>query len=157
MSVRTGIGMDAHPFAAGRPLMLGCVEVAYGRGLAGHSDGDVVAHAVCDALLGAAGLGDLGEHFPADARYAGAAGATLLAETVAAIAPAEIAWVDITVVCEEPRIAPHRGAIRAAIAGALGIVPDRVSVKATTTDGMGFTGRGEGVAALAVATLADPE
>jgi len=157
VTVRTGIGVDAHPFEAGRTLMLGCVEVPYERGLAGHSDGDVVAHAVCDALLGAAGLGDLGDRFPADERYAGAAGATLLADTAAAIAPREIVWVDVTVVCQEPRVAPHREAMRKAMAAALGVDPDRLSVKATTTDGMGFTGRGEGIAAVAAVTLADPE
>jgi 2-C-methyl-D-erythritol 2,4-cyclodiphosphate synthase len=155
VTVRVGVGLDAHPFADGRRLMLGCVEVPHQRGLAGHSDGDVVAHAVCDAILGAAGLGDLGERFPADAHYEGAAGAVLLAETADAVAPAAVVWVDVTVICEAPRIAPHREAMRKGIAAALGVDAGCVSVKATTTDGMGFTGRGEGIAAIAAATLDD--
>jgi 2-C-methyl-D-erythritol 2,4-cyclodiphosphate synthase len=151
--VRVGLGFDAHPFAEGRVLMLGCVEVPYERGLAGHSDGDVLAHAICDAVLGAAGLGDLGRRFPAEPRWEGAPGAQLLEQVAADVRPRTIEWVDATVICERPRLTPHRDAMREGIASALGIGTHLVSVKATTTDGMGFTGRGEGVAAMAVVTL----
>jgi 2-C-methyl-D-erythritol 2,4-cyclodiphosphate synthase len=152
--VRVGLGFDAHPFAAGRPLMLGCIEITNAeRGLAGHSDGDVLAHAICDALLGAAGLGDIGRRFPAEPRWEGAPGSLLLEQVAADVRPREIAWVDATVVCQAPRIAPHSDDMRAAIASALGLQAGRVSVKATTTDGMGFTGRGEGIAAIAIVTL----
>lgn len=153
MTTRAGIGLDAHRFEDGRPLMLGCVEIPYRRGLAGHSDGDVVAHAICDAALGAAGLGDIGDLFPAEPRYAGASGAALLAETVRVVSPNEIIWVDVTVVCAEPRLSSHRDAMRKAVAEAMSIDPARVSVKATTTDDMGFTGRNEGVAAIASVTI----
>ncbi len=155
MSARTGIGFDVHAFESGRPLMIGCVEIPHDRGLGGHSDGDVLAHAICDALLGAAGLGDIGERFPAEPRWANAPGAELLADV--ARATAGISWIDATVLCEAPRLAQHRDAMRKAIAGALGVDPSIVSVKATTTDGLGFTGRGEGIAAMAVATIAPAE
>jgi 2-C-methyl-D-erythritol 4-phosphate cytidylyltransferase/2-C-methyl-D-erythritol 2,4-cyclodiphosphate synthase len=151
--VKVGIGFDAHPFTAGRTLMLGCVRIEHDRGLAGHSDGDVLAHAICDAMLGAAGLGDLGDHFPAEPRWEGAAGAALLGDVAGIVGATRIAWVDATVVCEEPRLGSRRDDMRSGIARALGVVPGVVSVKATTTDGMGFTGRGEGIAAMAVVTL----
>lgn len=133
--------------------MLGCVEVPFDRGLAGYSDGDALTHAICDAILGAAGRGDLGDAFPETPEWAGASGARLLGEVSRAIAPASVAYIDSTVICEAPRLSPERPRMRDAIAGALGIEPMRVSVKATTTDGMGFTGRGEGIAAIAVVTL----
>ncbi len=157
MSTTTGIGYDSHRLAEGRPLILGGVEIAHDRGLAGHSDADVLAHAVIDALLGAAGMGDIGEHFPdTDDAFRGAESLGLLRDVVALLGPREILHVDTTVVMERPKLAPHKEAIRAGLAGALGIAPDRVNVKATTGEGIGFVGRGEGVAALAVATLSAP-
>ena len=156
MSVATGIGWDSHRLVEGRALVLGGVAIPFERGLAGHSDADVLTHAVIDALLGAAGLGDIGEHFPdTDERWAGADSLELLRAVAGLIADARhvIAHVDTTVVMERPRLGPHKAAIRAALAGAIGIAAERVNVKATTGEGMGFVGRGEGVAALAVATL----
>ncbi len=155
--VRTGLGYDCHSFAEGRRLVLGGVELDADRGLAGHSDADVLTHAIIDALLGAAALGDIGEHFPdTDPRYAGADSFDLLAAALGLIrarglAPAQV---DATVAMERPKLAPHREPIRAGLAAALGLPLDRVSVKATRGEGMGFVGREEGVAALAVATLA---
>jgi 2-C-methyl-D-erythritol 2,4-cyclodiphosphate synthase len=154
--VRVGIGIDAHPFAEGRRLVLGGVVLDERRGLAGHSDGDVLAHAVCDAVLGAAGLGDLGSHFPpGDERWRDASSLGFLAHAVALLASAglRVASVDATVVCEEPAVAPHREEMARRIAQSLGIPPGAVTVKATTTDGLGFTGRREGVAAVAVALV----
>jgi 2-C-methyl-D-erythritol 2,4-cyclodiphosphate synthase len=152
--IRTGLGVDTHRFAAGRPLILGGVEIPHTHGLAGHSDADVLAHAIADAILGAAGLGDIGQHFPdTDPRYAGADSIALLREVVA-LAAAEgwrIEHVDATVMLERPKLAPHRDAIAARLGEALGGAS--VSIKATTGEGMGFVGREEGVAALAVATL----
>lgn len=156
MTVRTGLGFDTHAFAPGRPLVIGGVRIPHAAGLAGHSDADVLAHAVIDALLGAAALGDIGEHFPdTDPRYAGADSIVLLREVVARVAAAGYAVgnVDATVVLECPRLAPFRDAIRARLADALGLAPGAVSVKATTAERMGFVGREEGAAALAVATL----
>lgn len=157
MSVRTGIGVDSHRFEAGRRLVLGGVDIEFEAGLAGHSDADVLAHAVIDALLGAAGLGDIGEHFPdTDERWAGADSIALLRAVVALAAERGLAvvHVDATVVMERPRLAPHKAAIRGSLAAALGVGAERVNVKASTGEGMGFVGRREGVAALAVATLA---
>lgn len=137
--------------------MIGGVTIEHERGLEGHSDADVLAHAITDALLGAAGMGDIGERFPdTDPRYAGADSIALLEQVVAEIGAAgfELLNVDCTVVMERPRLAPHRGAIRERLAGALGLPPARVGVKATRGEGMGFVGREEGVAALAVAGLA---
>ena len=154
--MRTGIGVDSHAFAEGRPLVLGGVEIAYERGLAGHSDADVLTHALIDALLGAAGLGDIGQHFPdTDPAYAGADSLALLREVLSRLDAAGLrpAQVDTTVMMERPKLAPHREAIRATLAAALGLPPEVVNVKATTGEGMGFVGRGEGVAALAVATV----
>jgi len=150
----TGLGYDCHQFAGGRRLVLGGVTIPHQYGLLGHSDADVLTHAVIDALLGAAGLGDIGQHFPdTDVRYRDADSLGLLRETVALLADArlEIVHVDATVVIERPAIAPHREAIRLSLAGALGIDVGRVSIKATRGEGMGFVGRGEGAAALAVA------
>ena len=157
MSVRSGIGWDVHQFAAGRPLVLGGVTIPSDRGLLGHSDADVLAHAVMDALLGAAGLGDIGEHFPdTDQRWRGADSIELLRAVGAQVRAAgfEIVNVDTTVLMEAPKIGPHRAAIRDRLADALGLAPGHVNVKATTGEAMGFVGRGEGAAALAVAALA---
>jgi 2-C-methyl-D-erythritol 2,4-cyclodiphosphate synthase len=154
--VRTGLGFDTHAFAPGRRLILGGVEVPHEQGLAGHSDADVLTHAIIDALLGAAALDDIGRHFPdTDPRFAGADSLGLLRTVVAELDEGgwEIGNVDATVVLERPKLAPHRDAIRASLAGALGLPLDAVSVKATTGERMGFVGRGEGAAALAVATI----
>jgi 2-C-methyl-D-erythritol 2,4-cyclodiphosphate synthase len=157
VSVTTGIGWDSHRLAEGRPLILGGVTIEHDRGLAGHSDADVLTHAVIDALLGAAGLGDIGEHFPdTDAAYEGADSLALLRDTVALLGSREIVHVDTTLLMEKPKVSPYKDAIRDSLAGALGIALDRVNVKATTGEGMGFVGRQEGVAALAVATLSRP-
>jgi 2-C-methyl-D-erythritol 2,4-cyclodiphosphate synthase len=147
--VRSGIGIDSHAFADGRRLVLGGVEIPHDRGLAGHSDADVLAHAITDALLGAAGLGDIGQHFPdTDERWRDADSMELLRSVRAMVGA--VAHVDATVMMERPKLAPHRDAIRASLEAVLGCT---VNVKATTGEGMGFVGRGEGVAALAVATL----
>jgi 2-C-methyl-D-erythritol 2,4-cyclodiphosphate synthase len=151
-----GIGWDSHRLAAGRPLILGGVTIPHDRGLEGHSDADVLTHAVIDALLGAAALGDIGQHFPdTDERYRDADSMQLLRTVVATLADRglEVAHVDTTVVIERPKIATHREAIRASLAAGLGVEPTQVNVKASTGEGMGFVGREEGVAALAVATL----
>jgi 2-C-methyl-D-erythritol 2,4-cyclodiphosphate synthase len=152
--ITSGIGWDSHRLVAGRPLVLGGVRLEHDRGLAGHSDADVLAHAIIDALLGAAGLGDIGEHFPdTDPRWAGADSLELLRDVVPLLGPREVLHVDTTLLIERPRLAPHKEAMRRNLAGALGIAPDRVSVKASTGEGIGFVGREEGIAALAVATL----
>jgi 2-C-methyl-D-erythritol 2,4-cyclodiphosphate synthase len=155
---RTGLGWDSHRFKAGRALILGGVEFPDAElGLDGHSDADVLTHAVMDALLGAAGLGDIGAHFPdTDAAYEGADSIALLCEVVARVAAAgwHVVHVDATVLMERPKVGPHRGAIRACLAAALGLGERDVNVKASTGEGMGFVGRLEGVAALAVATVA---
>jgi 2-C-methyl-D-erythritol 2,4-cyclodiphosphate synthase len=154
--IATGIGYDCHQFAEGRPLILGGVEVPFERGLDGHSDADVLTHAVIDALLGAAALGDIGQHFPdTDERYRGADSIELLRAAAGMLDEHGITLlhVDATVVIERPAVAPHRDEIRGRLAGALGIAPGQVNVKATRGEGMGFVGRGEGAAALAVATV----
>ena len=156
MTSRVGIGYDAHRFAAGRPLVLAGVTLEHPLGLQGHSDADVVAHALMDALLGAAGLGDIGRLFPdTDPRYAGARSVGLLEKVRARLAEAgwRVANVDVTVVCEAPRLSPYRDEMRAALAAALGVYPDAVGLKGTTTEGMGFEGRGEGISAMAVCLL----
>jgi 2-C-methyl-D-erythritol 2,4-cyclodiphosphate synthase len=153
---RSGIGVDSHRFEPGRPLILGGVEIPDADGLAGHSDADVLTHAVIDALLGAAGLGDIGQHFPdTEPRYAGADSLRLLDDVMAMLGRAGLraVHVDATVMMERPKLAPHRDAIRERLAGRLGLTVERVNVKATTGERMGFVGRGEGVAALAVATV----
>jgi 2-C-methyl-D-erythritol 2,4-cyclodiphosphate synthase len=155
--LRIGLGVDAHAFAEGVPLVLGGVRIEHSRGLVGHSDADVVAHALTDALLGAAGLGDIGGLFPSDdERYRGADSLVLLAEAYASVRAAGYRLVnaDCIVIGQEPRVAPHRDAMRERLAGALGVESATVNVRATTTDGLGFTGRGEGLAAQAVALLA---
>ncbi len=152
----TGIGYDSHRLIKGRPLILGGVEIPSELGLDGHSDADVLTHAVIDALLGAAGLGDIGEHFPdSDERYRDADSICLLADVVALLRAAnmEIVNVDTTVVMERPKLASYRAAIRALVGGTLGVAPERFNLKATTGEGIGFVGRGEGVAALAVVSL----
>ena len=150
--MRSGIGIDSHRFEAGRRLVLGGVEIPSEQGLAGHSDADVLAHAIADALLGAAGLGDIGQHFPdTDAAWKDADSMELLRDVVGRVRGAgfELVHVDATVMLERPKLAPHRDAIHASLAAVIG----SVNVKATTGAGMGFVGRGEGAAALAVATL----
>ncbi len=152
----SGIGYDCHRLAPGRRLVLGGVEIEHELGLEGHSDADVLTHAVIDALLGAAGLGDIGEHFPdTDERYRDADSLALLGSVVTSVIATglEVENVDVTVVMEQPKLGPHREAIRANLAKALALPPQRVNVKATTGEGIGFVGRGEGVAALAVASL----
>ena len=153
---RAGLGSDVHAFAAGRPLILGGIPVPADRGLAGHSDADVLTHAVIDALLGAAGLGDIGRLFPDDdPAYEGISSLVLLervADRLRAVG-AEVVNVDAVVMAEAPKVAPHAGAMAEALAGALGIAPGRISVKATTTEGLGFIGRQEGIAAQAVASV----
>jgi 2-C-methyl-D-erythritol 2,4-cyclodiphosphate synthase len=156
--VSTGIGYDCHRFAAGRALVLGGVRVAHDRGLEGHSDADVLTHAIIDAMLGAAALGDIGQHFPdTDPRYAGADSIELLRATVALLAHAGLAvtHVDATVVLERPKLAPMRDAMRERLAAALGLELGHVSLKATRGEGMGFVGREEGIATLAIATVAE--
>ena len=155
--IRTGIGIDTHRFEAGRPLVLGGVDIPHETGLAGHSDADVLTHAIIDALLGAAGLGDIGQHFPdTDPRHAGADSIELLRTVVVFLEDNgfRVHNVDATVVMERPKLAPYRDAMRDGLARALGLESSSVNVKATTGEGMGFVGRGEGIAALAVATLA---
>jgi 2-C-methyl-D-erythritol 4-phosphate cytidylyltransferase / 2-C-methyl-D-erythritol 2,4-cyclodiphosphate synthase len=153
---RTGMGFDVHAFAGEGPVMLGGIEIPHGRGLAGHSDADVVLHALTDALLGAAGLGDIGEHFPpSDPRWKGADSARFLAHAVELLRQkgALIDHLDCTIIAEVPKVDPHRGAMRSRIAQIAGLGVDQVSVKATTTEGLGFTGRREGIAAQAVASI----
>ena len=157
MSARSGVGYDSHRFEDGRRLVLGGVEIpGADRGLAGHSDADALAHAVIDALLGAAGLGDIGQHYPdSDERWRDADSIALLGEISSFLG--EHGWtvrhVDTTVICEEPKLGPHRDEMRARLAEAVGLAPLEVNVKFTTNEGMGFVGRGEGIAALAVATV----
>ena len=154
--VRVGLGVDAHAFAAGVPLVLAGVRIDHPRGLAGHSDGDVIAHALTDALLGAAGLADIGVLFPSDdERYRGADSLVLLGEAYRHVRDAgfELVNADCVLIGQEPRIAPHRAAMSERLAGALEVEADRVGVRATTTDFLGFTGRSEGLAAQAVALL----
>ena len=156
MPLRIGQGFDVHALVPGRRLMIGGVEIPYELGLDGHSDADVLAHALIDALLGAAGLGDIGAHFPdSDERWRDADSMQLLAGVVHSVhaESLEIVNVDCTVVMEAPKLAPHRQAVRERLAAVLGLELARVNVKASTGEGMGFVGRGEGVAALAIAGL----
>jgi 2-C-methyl-D-erythritol 4-phosphate cytidylyltransferase/2-C-methyl-D-erythritol 2,4-cyclodiphosphate synthase len=156
LSPRTGMGFDVHAFAGEGPVMLGGVEVPHSRGLAGHSDADVVLHAITDALLGAAGLGDIGEHFPpSDPRWKGAESSLFLTHALDLLRArgAIIDHVDCTIIAEAPKIGPHREAMRRRIAEIAGLRTDQVSIKATTTEGLGFTGRREGIAAQAVASI----
>ena len=160
MITRTGSGFDVHAFSGPGPIMLGGIEVAHDRGLAGHSDADVALHSITDALLGAAALGDIGDHFPpSDPQWKGAKSDQFLAYAATLIRDRGgiIDQVDCTIICEAPRVVPHRLAMRGSIAAILGIALDRVSVKATTTERLGFTGRGEGIAAQAIATIRLPD
>ena len=154
--MRVGQGFDLHRLVAGRRLVLGGIEIPHDRGLKGHSDADVLAHAVGDALLGAIGAGDLGTHFPAhDAAWKDASGATLLERILGLVDEAgyRIGNVDATLIAEEPRLAPHRGAIAKGLASMLHLSPDRVNLKLKSTDGLGALGRAEGIAAQAVVGL----
>lgn len=154
--MRVGIGYDVHPLVEGRDLVLGGMKVDHEFGLSGHSDGDVLCHAIIDALLGAAGVGDIGRHFPADdEQFAGAKSLELLEQTVhlLSVAGLSVGNVDATIMAEAPKVAPHVDAMRTALASALGIDPSQVNVKATTTDRLGAIGRGEGIAAVAVALI----
>ena len=156
LAPRTGMGFDVHAFSGDGPIMLGGIEVPHSRGLAGHSDADVVLHAITDALLGAAGLGDIGEHFPpSDARWKGAESALFLSHAAELLQArgAIVDHVDCTIIAEEPKIGPYRSAMRLRSADILGVSMDQVSIKATTTEGLGFTGRREGIAAQAVGSI----
>jgi 2-C-methyl-D-erythritol 2,4-cyclodiphosphate synthase len=157
MSARSGIGYDSHRLEEGRRLVLGGIEIPGAqRGLAGHSDADVLSHAVIDALLGAAGLGDIGQHYPdSDERWRDADSVGLLGEVAGFLDDHgwSVRHLDATVICEAPSLGPHRDAMRARLAGAVGLAPLEVNVKFTTNEGMGFVGRGEGIAAFAVATV----
>ncbi len=156
--MRIGQGYDAHRLVPGRRLVLGGVTIPHERGLLAHSDGDALIHAVCDALLGAAGLGDIGRHFPdSDAEWAGIDSRVLLRRTRELVAQNgfEISNVDATVVAEKPRLAPYFAAMRDTLAADLGLDTGRVNIKGTTTEGMGYTGREEGIAAIAVALLVE--
>jgi 2-C-methyl-D-erythritol 2,4-cyclodiphosphate synthase len=155
-ALRIGHGLDVHRLVAGRPLVLGGVTIAHDRGLEGHSDGDVVTHALADAVLGAAGLGDLGRHFPStDDRWRGASSIALLQEVagLARAAGLSLSSAQVVAVCEAPHLAGHTQEMAQRLATALGVPVGSVSVAATTTDGLGLTGRGEGIAASAVALL----
>jgi 2-C-methyl-D-erythritol 2,4-cyclodiphosphate synthase len=154
--LRVGLGVDAHAFADGVPLVLGGVTIESPRGLAGHSDGDVIAHALIDALLGAAGLGDIGSSFPpGEPAWAGASSLDLLRRSVADVREAgwELVNADCILIGQEPRIAPLREQMGERMADAVGVASERINVRATTTDKLGFTGRGEGLAAQAVALV----
>ena len=155
--MRVGQGFDVHRLVPGRRLVVGGVEIAHDKGLLGHSDADVLLHAICDALLGAAALGDIGRHFPdSDARYKDIDSRALLREVAGLVAEKglRIANIDATIVAEAPRMAPHIPRMVANIAADCGISPESVNVKATTTEGLGFTGRAEGIAAQAICFLA---
>jgi 2-C-methyl-D-erythritol 4-phosphate cytidylyltransferase/2-C-methyl-D-erythritol 2,4-cyclodiphosphate synthase len=157
---RTGLGFDVHAFAEGVELWLGGIQIPHSRGLSGHSDADVVLHAITDALLGAIGEGDIGDHFPpADPQWRGARSSGFVAHARDLIEArgGRIDHVDATIICEAPRIGPYRDAMRESVAGMLRLPPARISIKATTTERLGFTGRGEGVAAQAIATVRIPE
>ena len=154
--MRIGHGYDAHRFGEDRPLVLGGVKIPHPQGLAAHSDGDVLIHALCDALLGAAGLGDIGHHFPdSSAEFAGIDSRILLRRVRGSLHQhgLRVRNADLTLVAQRPKLAPHISAMRDLLASDLEVEPSRVNVKATTTEGMGFTGRGEGIAAYAVVLL----
>jgi len=156
--IRIGFGYDAHRLVPGRPLLLGGVEIPFDRGLLGHSDADVLLHAICDAVLGAAALGDIGTHFPdTDLQWEGVSSLVLLHNVRDLLGEAgfEVYNVDSTIVAQAPRLAPYVPRMSATIAKALGVAAKQVSVKAKTTEGMGFTGTGEGMAAYAVVTISD--
>jgi 2-C-methyl-D-erythritol 2,4-cyclodiphosphate synthase len=158
MAIRVGQGIDVHAFGEGDHVVLGGVRIPHGQGLQAHSDGDVALHALCDALLGAAGLGDIGHHFPpSDERWRDADSKDLLAAVYGLLDAAgwRLENADITIVCEAPKIGPHSEAMREVIASALGVQLSAISVKATTTEKLGFCGRGEGIGALAVCLIRD--
>jgi len=157
--IRAGQGIDVHPFDDSRPLILGGVRISETGGLAGHSDADAVLHAITDALLGAAGAGDIGQHFPSDdERWRGADSSQFVREAKRIITErhAEISNIDVTVIAQKPKIAPHRAAMEATIANLLDVPRDRVNIKATTTDHLGFIGRSEGICAMAIVLLVFP-
>lgn len=154
--IRTGIGYDSHRFEAGRPLILGGVTIPHPAGLAGHSDADAVAHALTDAILGAAAAGSIGSHFPdTDARWKGADSIALLKAATGIVNQLgfRVVNADVTVIAEAPKVGPHAGAMAARLSEAMGIGADAVSIKGKTNEGMGFIGRGEGIAVIAVATV----
>ncbi len=156
ITIRVGLGYDVHPFVKDRPLMLGGIKIPYQFGLAGHSDADVLLHAICDSLLGAAGLGDIGRHFPdTDPRYKGISSMLLLQHVLEMVQAAGFAVgnIDVTVVAQKPRIAPYRDQMIRAIAQATTLRTSQISIKATTTEGLGFTGREEGIAVYAVSLI----
>ncbi len=156
MIVRCGIGYDVHRFVAGRKLILGGIEIAHSHGLEGHSDADVLLHAIADALLGAIGAGDIGQHFPnTDESLRGISSVEILKRVTKLLAEkrARVVNIDATVLAEEPQLAPHVAAMRKTIAGAIGISVSNVSVKATTNEKLGAIGRGEGIAAMAIASV----
>lgn len=156
MTFRTGSGYDVHRLVDGRPLVLGGVTIPFDKGLLGHSDADVLVHAVCDALFGAAGLGDLGKHFPdTDQRFKGISSILLLEMTVQQVRDSGyvVGNIDCTIMAQAPKLAPYRETMEQTIADACGIDPDRVNVKATTTEGLGFAGRGEGIGAHAMVLI----
>lgn len=160
LTPRTGTGFDVHAFGPGDHVWLGGINIPHGRGLQGHSDADVALHALTDALLGAIAAGDIGDHFPpSDPQWRGASSSLFLehARDLVSAAGGRIAHADVTIICEAPRIGPHRDAMRQLVAGLLRVPVSRISVKATTTERLGFTGRGEGIAAQAVATVMVPE
>ncbi len=160
MGVRVGQGVDAHRLEAGRRLVIGGVDIPFEQGLMAHSDGDVLLHAVTDAILGALGAGDIGAHFPdTEAAWAGADSRMLLRQVIAEVASPHdrVVNVDATVIAQRPRLQPHVAAMRANVADDLGVPPHAVNVKATTLEWMGFTGRGEGIAAMAVVLLDRPD
>ena len=157
--MKIGEGFDVHALVEGRPLIIGGVQIPYEKGLAGHSDADVLLHAICDALLGAAAMGDIGQHFPdTDERYAGADSRTLLREVGTKVSQAgyTIGNIDSTIIAQQPKMAPHIPQMAVNIASDLGVIVTKVSVKAKTTEGLGFTGRGEGIAAKAIVLLMQP-
>lgn len=156
--MRIGMGIDVHRLERGRPLIIGGVTIDYPKGLKGHSDADVLAHAICDALLGAAGLGDIGTHFPdTDPSYAGIDSMVLLSRSVSAVREKgyAIGNIDATVVAQAPRLAGYRDAMTQRLADAMAVRTDQINIKATTTEGLGYAGRGEGIAAHCVALLVD--
>jgi 2-C-methyl-D-erythritol 2,4-cyclodiphosphate synthase len=156
MNLRVGFGYDIHRLVPGRPLFLGGIRIPFEKGLLGHSDGDAAAHALADALLGAAGLGDLGEHFPSeDPKWSGASGTSILGETARILRAreAEVVQADITVVAESPKLGPHRSAMIQAVSAALSCQPSAVSIKARSNEGLGEIGRGEAICAFAVALI----
>ena len=158
--VHAGIGYDVHQLVPGRKLVLGGVDIPHDRGLEGHSDADVLMHAVCDAVLGAMGLGDIGHFFPnTDPRWKGVPSRVFLEEAARQVTAGagRIVNVDISMIAQEPKLAPHIAAMKHNVAAALGVDPRKVGIKATTNEGLGFVGRGEGIAAMAVAAVDRPE